>query len=240
MGQCISRTHEREHDRQDAAFSTSTLKKDDQNFQKNVQSFQIREDEPGSSASLLNDQNFQNPLESGDVENVTLAISGGASDVNTRIHHNEEIERPMLTAITNIQEENSFPSSQNLLDCEDVKVNAKCHQIRDFSERIQGEEEKLEETPGENQQMSLVSSFKQGQRMIEESVLWTYVRKIDGQSLLKYVENGDVEIVKLAINVGNCDVNAKNYHEEEYIYKPPLLTAITHIQEENDNFFQIA
>ena len=89
--------------------------------------YDIRGDEPGSSASLLNDQNFLTPLESGDVENVTLAISGCASDVNTRIHHNEEMERPLLTAITNIQEEKSFPSSQNLLDCKDVKVNVKCH-----------------------------------------------------------------------------------------------------------------
>ena len=72
----------------------------------------------------------------------------------------------------------------------------------------------------------------------EESALSTSIRKINYQRFQKYMKNGDVANVKLAITGGNCDVNMDIYHDG--VRKRPLLIAIENIQEENVSYFKIA
>ena len=51
-----------------------------------------------------------------------------------------------------------------------------------------------------------------------------HLRQTNNQNLLNYVENGDVENVKLVINGGNCDVNKRFRYNGKYTQ--PLFIAI--------------
>ena len=72
-------------------------------------------------------------------------------------------------------------------------------------------------------------------------MIWRRVQKdiyVDLVNVKDSLVNGNVENVKHAISSGDCDVNAEmsQYGKQER----PLSIAIKNIQEENDNFFQIA